>query len=174
MIWWNGKHRMEHDLLCIQRNKLAASTHWHTHTLPEKIASMWIPHLAALATTFFLFLKTSHHHYKTKSQQLRLCMDAHLSESDSSELSAHSLLKNDLRKSSLDAMRDGFSYLASPESQRTRDDSWSSAESDVEPDDWLLTDVLYASHALSWTPSAHSRTQISSWAAASSPNKETY
>lgn len=62
-------------------------------------------------------------------------MDAHLSESDSSELSAHSLLKNDLRKSSLDAMRDVFSYLASPESQRTRDDSWSSAESDVEPDD---------------------------------------
>lgn len=46
--------------------------------------------------------------------------------------------------------------------RRTRGDSWSWAESDVESDDWLLTDGLYASHALSRTHgrSAHSRTRI--------------
>lgn len=54
------------------------------------------------------------------------------------------------------------------EARRTRGDSWSSAESDVELDDWLLTDGLLASNALSLTPSAQSDPDFPCWTAASS------
>lgn len=180
MLWYDGKENIMMNMFMVrsQHNKHPANTHTHTHILLKESfftvtfnASKWIPHLLALAIT--LFFNTPSPPQKKKKPTVAAVLDAHLSESDSSETSTHSLLTNDLSKPSGAAVRGFFSYLANAESRRTRGDSWSSAESDVEPDDWLLTDVPYASHALSWTPSAHSRTQISSWTAASSTNKTT-
>lgn len=128
-----------HILINIQQ------THTHAFLYPKTFdfyASNWTPAPFCLRHHFLFWHPTTT--TTTKKPTVAAEKDSHPSESDWPQTSNFA----QTTWAECSGADDHFcccSYLADAESRRTRGDSWSWAESDVEPDDWLLTDVPYAS-----------------------------